>query len=597
MEAERWKVESSPIHRAIWEYGVDAGVFDSRALEVPATVRAVMDRSLAVVRRHKAERTLYGADGTVAPEVLADLATAGYWGLRVSPAHGGAGASFQALAQFIAEMAVVDPWVAGMMSCHACIGPVEVLEAFGTPEQNARLLPPLATGQRLGAFAVTEPGTSSDWGAIRTTARRDGDRLLITGEKLLITNAAPGRTVGVLCKLEGRHEMVVIELPERESERFRTIGYRLRAPAHVRNVGMVFDNLPVPAANVLRPSRGDGRAIAYHALNHGRVAVLATSAAALRKIAGSVIPWVQQRQTFGAPIGSRELVQRRLGWLAGRIVACDALIAWAARLLDDGYRGELECVTAKVFGSESVKEATVDVLLKTHGGRALLEGNLFTEMAFDLLAPTVYEGENEILTLGSFQSLARAHGEHYLAPIAAAMKHDGKDLLAYGRHGAAYGAWLAREKLHHPIGRARHRLVPNPSALASLGLELLGEMALEISATLRHFGAEVAQRQALAFDLARRAQLATVMLVVSRHADRQDDPLVRQAGICAALELGAHLTDSRSTGEAYHLLTELGRAVGEDRFSPVRDAERGAVAFAARVSVPTPPSRSSVVPL
>lgn len=596
MEAERWKVESSPTHRAIWEHGVDLGVFDSRAPELPASLRAVMDQSLAVVRRHQEARSRYGADGTVAPEVIADLATAGYWGLRVGVAHGGAGASFQALAAFIAEMAVVDPWVAGMMSCHACIGPVELLEAFGSAEQKARLLPPLASGLRLGAFAVTEPGTSSDWSAIRTTARRDGDRLLVSGEKLLITNAGPGRTVGLLCKLEGRHEMVVIELPERESERFRTIGYRLRAPAHVKNVGLVFDDLPVPAENVLRPPRGDGRAIAHHALNHGRVAVLATSTAALRKIAGSVIPWVQQRQTFGAPIGSRELVQRRLGWLAGRIVACDAMIAWAARLLDERYRGELECVTAKVFGSESVKEATVDVLLKTHGGRALLEGNLFTEMAWDLLAPTVYEGENEILTLGFFHSLARAHGEHYLAPIAAAMKHDGKDVLTAGRHAAAYGAWLAREKLHHSMGRTRHRLSPNPSELESVAWELLGDLALEISATLRHFGAEVAERQALAFDLARRAQLATVMLVVSRYADRQDDPLVRQAGICAALELGARLTDSRPTAEAYHLLTELGRAVAEDRFAPVRAAERGAVAFAARLSVPTTPSRSSVVP-
>jgi hypothetical protein len=105
-------------------------------------------------------------------------------------------------------------------------------------------------------------------------------------------------------------------------------------------------------------------------------------------------------------------------------------------------------------------------------------------------------------------------------------------------------------------------------------------MALEISAALRHFGAAIAQRQALAFDLARRAQLATVMLVVSRYAERQDDPLVRQAGICAALDLGARLTQSHPTGETYHLLTELGRAVAEDRFALVGDAERGTVVMA-----------------
>jgi hypothetical protein len=109
---------------------------------------------------------------------------------------------------------------------------------------------------------------------------------------------------------------------------------------------------------------------------------------------------------------------------------------------------------------------------------------------------------------------------------------------------------------------------------------LLGDLALDISAALRHFGAAIAHRQALVFDLARRAQLATVMLVVSRYADRQPDPWVRQAGLCAALELGARLTGAPPTGETYHLVTELGRAVAEDRFPLVGDAERGAVVMA-----------------
>ncbi len=466
MTEERWQVERSPVHRAMWEHDASIEAFDSAALQLPTPVRAVMDRSLAIARRHKQAGSLYGPDSAIAPRVIVELAEAGYWGLRASPAYGGAGANFQALAQFITEMAIVDPWVAGMASTQACLGPVGSLEAFGTADQKERLLRPLANGLRIGAFAVTEPGTSSDWGAIRTVARREGDRLLVTGEKLFITNAGPGRTVSVLCLIDGRHELVVIELPERESTQFRTSTYRLGAPAHLGNVGLIFNNLPVPTANILKPTRGDGRSIAYDALNHGRVAICALSAGALRTIAGSVIPWVQQRKTFGLPIGTRELVQRRLGWLAARIVACDALVAWSAGILDEGYRGELESVTAKVFGSESVKQATTDVLLKTHGGRALLEGGVFSEMLWDLLAPTIYEGENEIITLGYFHSLARAHRVNYLAPIAEAIKKDGKNLFAAGRHAAAYGAWLAGEKLHH--AGHRHRLTASPGELADL---------------------------------------------------------------------------------------------------------------------------------
>ncbi len=591
MIEDRLSVPANPVQRALWTRGVALQEFDSSEPVVTAAVREVMTRSLAVAYRHKKSRSLYGPGGGIAPEVVADLGVAGYWGLRASAAHGGAGANLQALTQFVRDMTAVDPWVAGMMSFHACLGPVGLLEAFGNTEQKDRLLRPLVTGHRLGAFAITEPGTSSDWSAIRTVARRDGDRLLVTGEKAFISNAGPGRTVGLLCLIDGRHEMLLIELPPHEDGRFRTVAYSgLKAFAHIGIAGLVFNELPVPAANVLVHPRRDGRAIAYHALNAGRVALCASSAGVLRMMAGSLIPWVQQRQTFGAAIGSRELVQRRLGWLASRIVACDALVAWTARLLDEGYRGEFECVTAKVFGSESVKEAAVDVLLKTHGGRALFEGNLFSDALWDLLGPTVYEGENEILTLGSFQSLARQHAERFLTPIAVAMTggngESGKPRRAFNlwdvsRRAAAYGAWVVGEQVHHAMWRMRHRLTDAPPELARVALELLGDMALEISAAMRHFGAALAQRQVLALELSRRVQLATVMLVVSRYADRQQDSMVRQAGICAALELGRELTGSRPTGHMHQLLTELGRAVAEDRFAPAAGADRGIAALVA----------------
>lgn len=154
------------------------------------------------------------------------------------------------------------------------------------------------------------------------------------------------------------------------------------------------------------------------------------------------------------------------------------------------------------------------------------------------------------------------------------------NLWAAGRHAAAYAAWLAGEEVRHTVGRFRQRLTAVPAELADVALGLLGDLALDISAALRHFGAAIAHRQALVFDLARRAQLATVMLVVSRYADRQSDPWVRQAGLCAALELGARLTGAQPTGETYHLVTELGRAVAEEQFPVGRDAERGAVVMA-----------------
>jgi alkylation response protein AidB-like acyl-CoA dehydrogenase len=169
-----------------------------------------------------------------------------------------------------------------MLSIQACIGPAFLLETFGTTEQKERLLPPLAAGQRLGAFAVTERGAGSDWGGIRTVARREGDWLFVSGEKLYISNAGPGRTVGVLCLIDGRHEVVIIELPQEQDERFHTLTYRLKALAHIKNVGLVFDKLPVPAANVLRPSHG-----ADHSSRWTRVTFFATLAACMWRSASS----------------------------------------------------------------------------------------------------------------------------------------------------------------------------------------------------------------------------------------------------------------------------------------------------------------------
>src|SRR5262249_56959417 len=125
------------------------------------------------------------------------LGGAGCWGLLVEREYGGAGAPFSRFAPFLTRMATLDPTVAGLASVHGCIGAVDPVQPFGTPEQKRRWLPELASGRRLSAFALTEPGAGSDLTALRTTAVREGDDYFVTGEKLFITNVIPGRTIGL----------------------------------------------------------------------------------------------------------------------------------------------------------------------------------------------------------------------------------------------------------------------------------------------------------------------------------------------------------------------------------------------------------------
>ena len=112
------------------------------------------------------------------------------------------------------------------------------------------------------------------------------------------------------------------------------------------------------------------------------------------------------------------------GWPA-LIVGCDALVAWCSWLLDQGYRGEMECIVAKIFGSESQKEAAIELFMKTHGGRAFLHGHLFGDNVHEYLAPCIYEGEGEMLGMAFFKSLIKEHGKTYFEPIGKALQAAG----------------------------------------------------------------------------------------------------------------------------------------------------------------------------
>src|SRR5262249_53486073 len=258
MFAERYQTSHSPVHLAVWGRSVPTDLFRPSTSPVPEACRKVMADSLAVARRHRAAGTILDGNRKVSEAVLRDLAAVGYWGLLVDPEYGGSGAPFSAFAPFLTEMATVDATVAGLASVHGCIGAVDPLRAFGGPEQKRQYLPRLASGERLSGFALTEPCAGSDLTALRTRAERDGDDYVVNGEKLFITNAIPGRTVGLVCLIEGKPAVLIADLPDHEDEHFQLVTYGLYALKHSYNNGLRFKDFRVPAANLLRPARGDG---------------------------------------------------------------------------------------------------------------------------------------------------------------------------------------------------------------------------------------------------------------------------------------------------------------------------------------------------
>ena len=509
-----------------------------------------MNRSLDLIRRHRTEKTLLDANRKISEQVLRELADAGYWGLLVSPEHGGTGAPFASFARFLTKMATIEPTVAGLASVHGCIGAVDPVRTFGTPEQKARLLPILARGERLSAFALTEPGAGSDLTALRTTAVLDGDDYVVNGEKLFITNAVPGRTVGLVCLIDGKPAVLIADLPDHEDEHFRIVPYGLYALKEGHNNGMVFRDFRVPRANLLQPSRGDGLTIAYHGLNLGRVALCATAAGTMRVMLANMLPWASFRKTYGAPIATRELVRRRIGRLAALIVGCDALVEWCSGLLDQGYRGEMECIIAKIFGSESQKEAAIELFMKTHGGRAFLHGHLFGDNVHEYLAPCIYEGEGEILGLGFFKSLIKEHGKTFFEPI-------GRTLQASGirnfnpmnpRHAwtlrkaiAPYVSWRVKQTLARP--RPEVPKLPAPlDEHARFAIAALQGSRLEVSDVMSKHQLKLADRQCRMSEVSQRLQDMVVMLTTSCWAGGQSSEVVRDAADVLCQDLRRKLT-------------------------------------------------------
>jgi butyryl-CoA dehydrogenase len=584
MFAKRYQTVSSPVHRAVWDRELPVELFESNAKAAPSDVQKVMNDSLAIMRKHAAAGTNLDEKKKVPESVLDELGEAGYWGLLVDRAHGGTGSPFAAFAGFLTKMAMVDPTVAGLASVHGCIGAVDPVRTFGSPEQKQRFLPDLASGKRLSAFALTEPCAGSDLTALRTEAVKDGNEYVVNGEKLFITNVVPGRTIGLVCLIDKRPAVLIVDLPKEENEQFQLRKYGLWALKHTYNQGIIFKNLRVPADNLLKAGRGDGLTIAYHGLNLGRIALCANAAGTMRLMMASMIPWAKYRKTYGATISTRELVQRRLGKIAGMVVACDALVQWGGGLIDEGYRGEMECCIAKIFGSEAQKEAAIELLMKTHGGRSFLHGHILGDNVHEYLAPCIYEGEGEMLSMAFFKSLVKNHGVEFFEPI-------GKTLHAAGIKNPnlanpvhlwklkgpfwKYGKWAAGERMRP---KPRPKLPTMPERLrghAEFASSMLQRSPREISGTMSKHQLGLADRQCRMSELSQRLQDAVTILCTSLFAARQNDEVVQQAADVFCQDLTRKITGQRPSDRYFKSVTKLGEAIVGGGFKSIAGVEAG----------------------
>ncbi len=533
LDSPNYSIPGSPAYRAIWDDVAARELFEPSSDDVSACVRRVIDDSLAAVQLHLSRGTLLNGHQKIAEEVLHDLGQIGFWGLRIDNAYGGSGARWTEFYSGLTTMAVLQPAIAGMAGVHSCLGPVNSVQAFGDCDQRDEWLPRLARGEPLGAFALTEPAAGSDVRAIRTHAVRHGGEYVISGQKVFITNGAPGRALGLVCMLDETPSLLVCELPQKQNESFQLETYGLWSLKHTPNHGLCLRDFRIPAQNRLQPVRGNGLTIAYYNLNRGRVALCAHAAGTMRRILSGLLPWIRFRKTCGASLQTRPLIRRRLGRLAALIVGCDAITGWCAKLLDLGYRGELEGIIAKVFASESLKEAAIDIGIRTHGGRSFLVGHPLGDDVYDYLAPCIYEGENELLSLAFFRSLLKPHETaNLVAPTAPAV-------------------------------------TTNFDAYAEFAIEQLRHSRAEIESLRQTYRNELWEQQCQIHAISSRIQKQIVLLCISHYGARQDRDIVRAAAEVLCRDLRRELSGERPSDQDWQMIDRLGTAILDGGFPGV----------------------------
>ena len=207
---DKHKTNNSPAYRAVWDKKFPTSeFFDNFAVD--NTHRCTLLNCLDTVTRHRDHGTLY-ENGKLSEALISDLAQCGYFGLLV-PLPDKPAIAFSEFAPFLSEMAAIEPSVAGLASVHGCIGSVDPIKTFGSKEQKEKWLPMLASGERLSAFALTEPGAGSDMTALKTHAHLDGEDYVLDGRKLFITNATYGRLVSVVCLVDDAPQILLVDLP------------------------------------------------------------------------------------------------------------------------------------------------------------------------------------------------------------------------------------------------------------------------------------------------------------------------------------------------------------------------------------------------
>jgi short-chain 2-methylacyl-CoA dehydrogenase len=327
-------------------------------------------------------------------ELVAEMADLGLMGIPIPEEYEGGGGDTVSYALAIEELTRIDSSVAITVAAHTSLGTMPIF-LFGSEEQKRRWLPDLASGRKLAAFGLTEPGAGSDAGNTLTTADlRDGG-WIVNGSKMFITNAGTDITWGVTVTARtGDGEISNVVIPN------GTEGYEISAP--LKKLGwkasdtreLSFRDVSVPEDHLLGP-RGEGFRQFLEILDGGRISVAAMGVGLAQGAYDLAYAYARDREQFGKPIARFQAVQFRLADMATEIEAGRALVLRAAWLKDQGRPFAREAAMAKLYTGELSNRAA-NWALQIHGGYGYMDEYAISRLYRDQKILEIGEGTNEV---------------------------------------------------------------------------------------------------------------------------------------------------------------------------------------------------------
>ena len=329
-------------------------------------------------------------------ETLQELARLGTFGIAVPEQYGGAGMDYTAVAVALEEIAAGDGGVSTVISVNNC--PVcAILLNFGSEAQKRAFLVPLARGDKLGAFCLTEPHVGSNAAALKTRAVLDGDHYVINGVKQFITsgkNADLAIVIAVTEREAGKRGMSAFIVPT-SAPGYVVARLEEKTGQHSSDTAqIVFENCRVPVANRIGEA-GDGYRIALSSLEGGRIGIAAQSVGMARAAFDAALLYAKQRESFGQPIFNHQAVNFRLADMATQIEAARQLVLHAAALRDAGQPCLKEAAMAKLFASEMAEKVCSDAI-QVFGGYGYVADFPVERIWRDVRVCQIYEGTSDI---------------------------------------------------------------------------------------------------------------------------------------------------------------------------------------------------------